>query len=307
MDLIFLLKAFILGIVEGATEFLPVSSTGHLIIVGDLLHFNDGKGKVFEIVIQLGAILGVVWDYRARVGRLITGLNTKHEQRFLLNLFIAFLPAAIMGLLLHQQIKTYLFNPGTGAGALIVGGFVILWIERLPLRVRVTSMEALGPMDALKIGIAQTFSLFPGVSRAGATIMGGLSGGLSRTAATEFSFLLAMPIMFAATFFELFNNYKLFEAADFPVFATGFVTSFLSALIVVKMFLRFVSNHNFTSFAIYRIVFGVLVFAHGLPPRAFRLALVTTIGSVLGGLAGYVIGYGFMASAGQWILDAYHF
>lgn len=259
MELPLLIKALILGIVEGLTEFLPVSSTGHLIIVGDLLGFNDDKGKVFEIVIQLGAILGVVWDYRARVSRLITGLNTKHEQRFLLNLFIAFLPAAIMGLLLHQQIKTYLFNPVTVAGALIAGGFVILWIERLPLRVRVTSMEALGPMDAFKIGIAQTFSLFPGVSRAGATIMGGLLAGLSRTAATEFSFLLAMPVMFAATFFELMSNYNLFEAADFPVFATGFVASFLSALIVVKIFLRFVSNHNFTSFAVYRIIFGALV------------------------------------------------
>src|SRR3989344_1053579 len=259
MELPLLIKAMILGIVEGLTEFLPVSSTGHLIIVGDLLDFNDDKGKVFEIVIQLGAILGVVWDYRARVGRLITGLNTKHEQRFLLNLFIAFLPAAIVGLLLHQQIKTHLFNPFTVAIALIVGGFVILWIERLPLRVRVTSMEDLGPLDALKIGVAQTFSLFPGVSRAGATIMGGLLTGLSRTAATEFSFLLAMPIMFAATFFELMRNYKLFETTDIPLFAVGFVMSFVTALVVVKAFLKFVSRHDFTSFAIYRIVFGVLV------------------------------------------------
>jgi undecaprenyl-diphosphatase len=259
MELPLLIKALILGIVEGLTEFLPVSSTGHLIIVGDLLDFNDDKGKVFEIVIQLGAILGVVWDYRARVGRLITGLNTKHEQRFLLTLFIAFLPAAIAGLLLHRHIKTYLFNPVTVAMALIVGGFAILWIERLSPRVRVTSMEDLGPMDALKIGIAQTFSLFPGVSRAGATIMGGLLSGLSRTAATEFSFLLAMPIMFAATFFELLNNYNLFEVTDLPVFATGFVTSFVSALIIVKIFLRYVANHTFTAFAVYRIIFGALV------------------------------------------------
>lgn len=262
MELPLLIKALILGVVEGLTEFLPVSSTGHLIIVGNLLGLNDDKSKVFEIVIQLGAILGVVWDYRARVGRLITGLNTRHEQNFLLNLFIAFLPAAIVGFLLHQQIKTYLFNPVTVAGALIVGGFVILWIERLPLRVRITSMEDLGPRDAFKIGIAQTFSLFPGVSRAGATIMGGLLAGMSRTAATEFSFLLAMPIMFAATLFELLNNRALFEAADFPVFATGFLTSFVSALIVVKLFLRYVSNHNFTLFAIYRIIFGVLVLAY---------------------------------------------
>ncbi len=262
MELALLIKALILGIVEGLTEFLPVSSTGHLIIVGDLLDFNDEKGKVFEIVIQLGAILGVVWDYRARVGRLITGLNTRHEQRFLLNLFLAFLPAAIVGLLLHRQIKMYLFNPVTVALALIVGGFAIMLIERLPLRTRITSMENLGPRDAFKIGIAQTFSLFPGVSRAGATIMGGLLAGLSRTAATEFSFLLAMPIMFAATLFELLNNHALFEAADFPVFATGFLASFVSALVVVKIFLRYVSNHNFTSFAIYRIVFGALVLAY---------------------------------------------
>ncbi|MDH5511578.1 MAG: undecaprenyl-diphosphate phosphatase [Gammaproteobacteria bacterium] len=262
MEIPLIIKAVILGIVEGLTEFLPVSSTGHLIIVGNFLDFNDEKGKVFEIVIQLGAILGVVWDYRARVGRLITGLNTRHEQRFLLNLFIAFLPAAIVGLLLHQQIKTYLFNPITVAGALIVGGFVILLIERLPLRVRTTSMEDLGPGQALKIGIAQTFSLFPGVSRAGATIMGGLLAGLSRTAATEFSFLLAMPIMFAATLFELVKNYALFETSDIPVFATGFVASFVSALIVVKLFLRFVSNHTFTSFALYRIIFGALVLAY---------------------------------------------
>ena len=259
MELPLLIKALILGIVEGLTEFLPVSSTGHLIIVGDLLNFNDDKGKVFEIVIQLGAILGVVWDYRARVGRLITGLNTKHEQRFLLNLFIAFLPAAIAGLLLHQHIKTYLFNPVTVAIALIVGGFAILWIERLSLRVRVTSMEDVGPMDALKIGIAQTFSLFPGVSRAGATIMGGLLSGLSRTAATEFSFLLAMPVMFAATFFELLTNHTLLEAADIPVFTAGFVTSFISALIVVRIFLCFVSSHDFTLFAVYRIILGTLV------------------------------------------------
>ncbi|MCR4302158.1 MAG: undecaprenyl-diphosphate phosphatase [Sulfuricaulis sp.] len=262
MELPLVIKALILGIVEGLTEFLPVSSTGHLIIVGNILDFNDGKGKVFEIVIQLGAILGVVWDYRARVGRLITGLNTRHEQRFLLNLFIACLPAAIVGLLLYQQIKTYLFNPVTVAVALIVGGFVILLIERLPLRERITSMENLSPREAFKIGIAQTFSLFPGVSRAGATIMGGLLAGLSRTAATEFSFFLAMPIMFAATLFELLINHALFETTDIPVFATGFIAAFVSAVIVVKLFLRFVSNHHFTWFAIYRIIFGALVLVY---------------------------------------------
>ena len=262
MDILLLIKAFILGIVEGLTEFLPVSSTGHLIIVGDLLNFNDEKGKIFEIVIQFGAILGVVWDYRARVGRLITGIGNRHEQGFILNLFIAFLPAAVVGLLTHHLITTYLFNPITVAGALIVGGVLILIIERLPLRVRVDSMENLSPLDALKIGIAQTFSLFPGVSRAGATIMGGLLAGLSRTAATEFSFLLAMPVMFAATFYELLKNLDLLHAQDIPLFTVGFVMSFITALVVVKAFLKFVSRHDFTSFALYRIVFGVLVLAY---------------------------------------------
>lgn len=262
MEIPLLIKAMILGIVEGLTEFLPVSSTGHLIIVGDLLNFNDETGKIFEIVIQLGAILGVVWDYRTRIGRLLSGIGTRHEQRFVLNLFIAFLPAAVVGLLLHKTITTYLFNPITVAGALIVGGFLILLIERLPLRARVNSMEDLGPLDAFKIGIAQTFSLFPGISRAGATIMGGLLSGLSRTAATEFSFLLAMPVMFAATFYELFRNLDLLHAGDIPVFAVGFVTAFISALIVVKAFLRFVSRHDFTSFALYRIVFGAIVLAY---------------------------------------------
>jgi len=262
MELLLLIKAFILGIVEGLTEFLPVSSTGHLIIVGDLLNFNDEKGKIFEIVIQLGAILGVVWDYRARVGRLITGIGSRHEQGFVLNLFIAFLPAAVVGLLLHKTITTYLFNPITVAGALIVGGVAILIIERLPLRVRVNSMENLSPLDALKIGIAQVFSLFPGVSRAGATIMGGLLAGLSRTAATEFSFLLAMPVMFAATFYELLGNLKLLHAQDIPLFAVGFIMSFVTALVVVKAFLKFVSRHDFTSFALYRIIFGLLVLAY---------------------------------------------
>jgi undecaprenyl-diphosphatase len=262
MEFALLIKAVILGIVEGLTEFLPVSSTGHLIIVGDLLNFNDEKGKVFEIVIQLGAILGVVWDYRVRVGRLVTGIGSRHEQRFILNLLIAFLPAAVAGLLLHKAITAHLFNPLTVAGALIVGGILILVIERLPLRVRVNSMEDLGPLDALKIGIAQTFSLFPGVSRAGATIMGGLLSGLSRTAATEFSFLLAMPIMFAATFYELLKNHELLHATDIPLFTVGFVMSFITALVVVKAFLKFVSRHNFTSFALYRIVFGLLVLAY---------------------------------------------
>jgi undecaprenyl-diphosphatase len=262
MDLILLTKAFILGIVEGLTEFLPVSSTGHLIIVGELLNFNDEKGKVFEIIIQLGAILGVVWDYRGRVGRLLGGLHRPQEQRFALVLFIAFLPAAIVGLLLHKVIQTYLFSTLTVGAALIVGGVLILIIERLPLRVRVTSIDNLSLLDALKIGLAQTLSLFPGVSRAGATIMGGLLTGLERTTATEFSFFLAMPVMFAAFFFELVKNRDLLHATDLPLFTVGFVMSFITALVVVRAFLKFVSRHDFTLFAYYRIVFGALVLAY---------------------------------------------
>ena len=260
MELALLIKALILGIVEGLTEFLPVSSTGHLIIVGDLLSFNDEKGKVFENVIQFGAILGVVWDYRTRVGRLITGIGSRHEQHFILNLFIAFLPAAVAGLLLHKTITTYLFNPLTVAGALIVGGILILVIERLPLRVRVTSMEDLGPLDALKIGIAQTFSLFPGVSRAGATIMGGLLSGLSRTAATEFSFLLAMPIMFAATFYDLYKSREFLQAADAPLFAVGFLVSLISAWVAIRFFIGFLAKHTLKGFGWYRIALAIFTF-----------------------------------------------
>lgn len=259
MEFILIVKAALLGIVEGLTEFLPVSSTGHLIIVGELLDFNDDRGKVFEMVIQLGAILGVVWDYRGRVGRLIMGLNRKHEQLFALNLFIAFLPAAVVGLVFHDEIKTYLFGTTTVGLALIVGGILILIIERLPLQVRIDSIENLRPMDALKIGIAQICSLFPGVSRAGATIMGGLLSGLARTTATEFSFFLAMPVMFAVFFFEVIKNYDLLQMSDLPMFAVGFIMSFVTALVVVRIFLKYVAGHNFTLFAYYRIVFGALV------------------------------------------------
>jgi len=251
-----------MGIVEGLTEFLPVSSTGHLIIVGDFIGFNGENAKVFEIVIQLGAILGVAWDYRTRLSRTLTHFREKVEQRFVLNLFVAFLPAAIVGLLLHHQITTYLFNAKTVAWALIVGGFAILLIERLPLKVRTTEVDALSTPDAFKIGLAQTLALFPGVSRAGATIMGGLVTGLSRIAATEFSFLLAMPVMVAATGYEMLKNFHKMQEGDLIVLAVGFVVSFISALIVVKLFLRYVARHNFSVFAWYRIVFGLLVLAY---------------------------------------------
>ena len=259
MDLLLLLKAVVLGIVEGLTEFLPVSSTGHLIIVGDLINFNGENAKVFEIVIQLGAILGVAWDYRTRLTRTFTHLHDKTEQRFVLNLFVAFLPAAILGFFLHRYIKLYLFNSFTVALALIVGGIVILIIERLPLKVHTQSIDTIDTRAAFKIGLAQTFSLFPGVSRAGATIMGGLLAGLSRTAATEFSFFLAMPMMLAATAFELFGNLHHLHAEDLWTLLVGFVVSFFTAMVVVRLFLRYVSHHDFTVFAWYRIVFGLIV------------------------------------------------
>ena len=264
MDIIILLKAFILGIVEGATEFLPISSTGHLIIVGDLLNFNDEKGKIFEIVIQLGAILAVCFEFRKRLLGTLTQMTTRSSGRnsaqgLVLNLFIAFLPAALLGLTFHHQIKQYLFSPITVAIALIVGGFVILLIENRAKQPITFDVEALTPAQALKIGLAQALSLIPGVSRAGATILGGMVFGLSRQTATEFSFFLAIPIMFAATAYDLLKSWQLLVLDDLAMFVVGFITAFISALLVIKMLLRFVATHNFKVFAWYRIIFGVIV------------------------------------------------
>ncbi len=257
-----LLPALLLGFVEGLTEFLPVSSTGHLIIVGDAIGFTGERAKTFEIFIQLGSILGVVWYYRSKVFDLLVNAGKAPERRFLLNLAIAFLPAAVVGLMTHKYIKAYLFSPLTVAGALIAGGFLILVIERWHERrgARVQRLEDLSYGDALKIGVAQTFSLFPGVSRSGATIMGGLLTGLSRTTATEFSFFLAMPTMLAATLYDLSKNLHLLQAQDAATFGVGFATAFVTALIVVRTFLVFVSRHTFRFFAWYRIAFGTLVF-----------------------------------------------
>lgn len=262
MDLLLLLKAFILGAVEGLTEFLPVSSTGHLIIAGDLLNFNDERGKVFTIAIQLGAILAICWEYRARLAEMIAGLGgDTSERRFAINILIAFMPAVVLGLLFHKIIKTYLFNPYTVAGALIVGGFIILYVERRQARkgARIQSLDDIGWKDALKVGFAQSVAMFPGVSRSGATIMGGMIFGLSRPAATQFSFFLAIPTMFAATTYDVYKNWELLNIGDLPVFAVGFVTAFFVALIVVRGLLRYVSNHSFAPFAWYRIVFGIAV------------------------------------------------
>lgn len=263
MDPILLLKALILGIVEGLTEFLPISSTGHLILAGDLLDFNDERGKLFEIVIQFGAILAVVWEYRARLGRVAGGLlrGEVAAQRFILNLFIAFLPLAVLGLLFGKAIKAHLFNPLAVATTFILGALVILWAEKRQHRIRVDSVEDMRPGDALKLGIAQAFALIPGTSRSGATIIGGLLFGLSRQAATEFSFFLAIPTLGAATAYQLYKERALLSADDLGMWAVGFVSAFVSAFLCVRWLLRYISSHDFTIFAWYRIVFGVVVFA----------------------------------------------
>ncbi|MBK9161477.1 MAG: undecaprenyl-diphosphate phosphatase [Nitrosomonadales bacterium] len=261
MDIVLLLKAAILGVVEGLTEFLPISSTGHLILAGDLLNFNDEKGKVFEIVIQFGAILAVCWEYRAKIASVFGGLAQKQEaaQRFTLNLVIAFMPAAVLGLLFANAIKAHLFAPVPVAIALIVGGLFILWAEKRDHRITVESVDDMGWKDALKVGCAQAFALIPGTSRSGATIIGGLFFGLSRKAATEFSFFLAIPTLFAATVYEMVKYRALFSAEDLGMFAVGGITSFISAFLCVRWLLRFISHHDFTVFAWYRIVFGLIV------------------------------------------------
>ncbi|MFQ5994051.1 MAG: undecaprenyl-diphosphate phosphatase [Acidiferrobacterales bacterium] len=259
MDLLLFVKVVVLGAVEGLTEFLPVSSTGHLIIASDLLRFTGERAKTFQIFIQLGAILGVVWNYRHRLFEYGTALDDRTARQFWLNLFIAFVPAAIVGFAFHKQIKAYLFNPTAVAIALVVGGVLILIIERMSPRVRVHDVERLTALDALKVGVAQTASLFPGISRAGATIMGGLLAGLSRTAATEFSFFLAIPTMLVATCYELFVSGHLLEAQDLLIFGLGFVVAFVTALFVVRAFLAYVARYNFIAFGYYRIGFGLLV------------------------------------------------
>jgi undecaprenyl-diphosphatase len=264
-----MIDSVILGIVEGLTEFLPVSSTGHLIIVSDLLGDNGEKGKVFDIVIQLGAILAVCWEFRARLMKAFAGIASDPvQQRFALNLFVAFLPAAIVGLAFQKAIKAHLFNPVSVAMALIVGAIVIFVIERWyakrAIAPRVTSVDDMTWRDALKVGLAQVLALIPGTSRSGATIMGGMVFGLSRQVATEFSFFLAIPIMFAATGYELFKNRALLTADDLTSIAVGFVVSFVFALIAVKGLIRYVMRHDFKVFAWYRIALGIAVLAYFL-------------------------------------------
>jgi undecaprenyl-diphosphatase len=260
MEIGLLLKALILGVVEGLTEFLPISSTGHLILVGDLLGFNDEKGKIFEIAIQTGAMLSVVWEYRAKFASVLTGLpSDAAARRFALNVAVAFVPAAVLGLLLGSAIKATLFRPVPVAIAFIVGALVILWAERRRHTVRVESVDDMSWRDALKVGIAQCFALIPGTSRSGATIIGGLLFGLSRRAATEFSFFLAVPTLVAAGAYDLYKNRGLLEVHDAGMFAVGFAAAFISAFFCIRWLLRYIARHDFTVFAWYRIVFGVLV------------------------------------------------
>ena len=260
MELPLLLKALILGVVEGVTEFLPVSSTGHLILAGDLLDFNTEKGKLFEIVIQCGAILAIVWEYRTRLTAVVRRLPADPQaRRFALNLLVAFVPVAVLGLLFGNAIKEVLFKPVPVAVAFIAGGLIILWAERRKHEIRVASVDEMTWSDALKVGLAQTLALIPGTSRAGATIIGGLFLGLSRRAATEFSFFLAIPVLFAASAYELFKHRSTLSADDLGILGVGLVAAFASAFVCVRWLLRYISRHDFTVFAWYRIGFGIVV------------------------------------------------
>ncbi|MGF6568283.1 Undecaprenyl-diphosphatase [Paraburkholderia fungorum] len=269
MDWLLACKALILGVVEGLTEFLPVSSTGHLIVVGSLLNFTDQHAKTFDVVIQLGAILAVCWEFRRRIGTVLIGLPTRPEaRRFTLNVIIATIPAIVLGLLFEKNIKAALFSPVPVALALVVGGVVILWAEarqraRGKTEARVTNVDDLSPLDALKVGLAQCFALVPGTSRSGATIIGGMLFGLERRVATEFSFFLAIPIIFGATAYELYKDWHLLSADALGSFALGFVAAFVSAFICVRWLLRYIASHDFTVFAWYRIGFGLLILLVG--------------------------------------------
>jgi undecaprenyl-diphosphatase len=263
MDFTLAIKVIIMGIVEGLTEFLPISSTGHLILAGSLLDFTGEKVKVFEIVIQAGAMLAVCWEYRVKIFRVMLDFSSDiAARRFVLNLAVAFLPAVVLGLIFGSAIKAHLFKPVPVALAFIVGAFVILIVERRNRRIltpRVDSVEDMSVTDALKVGLAQCFALIPGTSRSGASIIGAMAFGLSRRAATEFSFFLAIPTLFGATIYSLYKERDLLSAADLPMFGLGALSAFISAFLCVRWLLRFISTHDFTIFAWYRIVFGVLV------------------------------------------------
>lgn len=261
MDILLLIKAAIMGIVEGATEFLPISSTGHLILAGDLMDFmgHDKRG-VFEIAIQLGAILAVVWDYRQRFVSTFAGIGRDPiANRLIINLSIAFLPLAILGLLFGDKIKAVLFKPVPVAIAFIVGAFIILWAEKRTHRITIETVDDIKPLDALKLGLAQAVALIPGMSRSGSTIIGGLFFGLSRKAAAEFSFFLAVPTLGIASIYSMYKDRALLSMDDLSAWIVGFIFAFISAMIAVRALIRYVSHHDFTIFAWYRIAFGVIV------------------------------------------------
>lgn len=268
MDPLLLLKALILGVVEGLTEFLPISSTGHLILVGDLFNFNDERGKAFEIIIQFGAILAVCWEYRQRLMKVThTFFSSRQSQKFVLHVAIACIPAMGLGLIFGKFIKAHLFSPVPVASAFILGAFVIFWAEYRQSKAsaikKMNSIDQLTALDAFKVGLAQCAALIPGTSRSGATIIGGMLFGLPRAVATEFSFFLAIPVIGGATAYELLkiaNSSHEFSFTEFaPTLLVGFVAAFISAFICVRWLIHYVAHHNFIPFAWYRIIFGVLV------------------------------------------------
>lgn len=263
MDIVLLVKAAVMGVVEGLTEFLPVSSTGHLILAGSLLGFDDEKAKVFDIAIQTGAILAVIIVYWQKIRDTLVALPTQQQaQRFSLNVLVAFLPAVVLGLLFGKAIKAHLFTPAVVASTFILGGFIILWAERRQqAAVRVQEVDQMTWKDALKVGLVQCLAMIPGTSRSGATIIGGMLLGLSRKAATEFSFYLAIPTLIGAGAYSLFKERALLSMADLPLFGVGLVFSFVSAWLCVRWLLRYISSHSFTPFAWYRIAFGIVVLA----------------------------------------------
>jgi len=262
VDLALFVKALVLGVVEGLTEFLPISSTGHLVLAGELLHFTGAKSDVFKIVIQSGAMLAIVWEYRMKFWRVAAGLaSDPAARRFVANLVVAFVPAAVLGLAFGKIIKERLFHAVPVALAFIVGGLVILWVERRQRPAVVQDVDDMTWRDALKVGFAQAFALIPGTSRSGATIIGGMLFGLSRRAATEFSFFLAVPTLIAAGAYDFWKNRALFDAGDAGLFAAGSITAFISAFLCVRWLLRYIATHDFTPFAWYRIAFGVAVLA----------------------------------------------
>jgi len=266
VDIVLLVKAAIMGIVEGLTEFLPISSTGHLILVGSLLGLDDAKGKVFDIAIQTGAILAVIIVYWQKIRDTLVALPTQRQaQRFAANVAVAFVPAVLLGLLFGKAIKAHLFTPVVVASAFIVGGFIILWAERRQSQAatapRIHDVDQMSGLDALKVGLVQCLAMIPGTSRSGATIIGGMLLGLSRKAATDFSFYLAIPTLIGAGAYSLYKERALLSMADLPMFGVGLLFAFISAWLCIRWLLRYIATHTFVGFAWYRIAFGIVVLA----------------------------------------------